>query len=170
MSLLCPMGLRGQIKKSPHRGRWSDLIPFVMTSSNHVYIVCSIPKGVFTVLKHVYRVKKSPYLYSARNFPSYPMWDIILDLIDEGFWWTLRRPCVAMNAWVIWTWGGPSWWRIFDWLQLFKMPTSKKNQQERWYHLTWPHLCFPFRLKTDSPNFKYVTLLRKRLSWTSLSI
>ena len=29
-------------------------------------------------LKCVYRVKRSPYLYSVRNFPSYPMWDVTL--------------------------------------------------------------------------------------------
>ena len=27
-------------------------------------------------LKRVYRVKRSPYLYNAKNFPPYLMWDI----------------------------------------------------------------------------------------------
>ena len=42
----------------------------------HVDIIRFGPKGALTALKCVYRVKRSPYLYSVRNFPPYPMWDV----------------------------------------------------------------------------------------------
>ena len=43
---------------------------------NRIDIVRFGPKGVLTALKRVYLVKRSLYIYSARNFLSYPMWDI----------------------------------------------------------------------------------------------
>ena len=33
-------------------------------------------QGAITALKHVYKVERSPYLYSARKFLPYPMWDV----------------------------------------------------------------------------------------------
>ena len=44
---------------------------------NHVDIVRFEPKGAFATLKCVYRVTRSAYLCSVRNFPPYPMWDFI---------------------------------------------------------------------------------------------
>ena len=40
---------------------WTDL-------ETRVHIVRFAPKGVLTILKHVFRVKRSPYLYSIINF------------------------------------------------------------------------------------------------------
>ena len=33
-------------------------------------------QGALTALKRVYKVERSPYLYSARKFLPYPMWDV----------------------------------------------------------------------------------------------
>ena len=33
-------------------------------------------RGAHTTLKRVYEVERSPYLYSARKFLPYPMWDV----------------------------------------------------------------------------------------------
>ena len=63
-------------KQTPHRGRGSTLIPFVRPAPNRVDIVRFRPKGALTALKRIYRVKRSPYLYSAKNFPPHPMWDV----------------------------------------------------------------------------------------------
>ena len=40
-------------------------------------IVRSRPKGTFTALRRVYKVKKNLYIYNLDNFLPYPMWDII---------------------------------------------------------------------------------------------
>ena len=54
----------------------SSHIDFSLPAPNRVDIVRFGPKEVLTALKHVYLVKKSLYIYSARNFLPYPMWDI----------------------------------------------------------------------------------------------
>ena len=43
----------------------------VTTAPNHLDIVCFGPKGVLKTLKRVYKVMRSLYLYSVRNFPPY---------------------------------------------------------------------------------------------------
>ena len=48
----------------------------VTTHTNHVDIVRFGPKGALTTLKCVYRVTRSPYLFSTRNFPPYLMGDV----------------------------------------------------------------------------------------------
>ena len=53
----------------------SALIAFVTLAPNRVGIVRFGLKEALTALKRVYKVKKTPYLYSAKNFPPYPMWD-----------------------------------------------------------------------------------------------
>ena len=53
----------------------SALISFVTLAPNRVGIVRFGLKEALTALKHVYKVKKTPYLYSTKNFPPYPMWD-----------------------------------------------------------------------------------------------
>ena len=50
--------------KPPHGGQESTLIN----------IVRSVPKGVLMTLKHIYKFKRSSYLYSVRNF--LPLFDI----------------------------------------------------------------------------------------------
>ena len=39
-------------------------------------LVCFGPKRTLTTLKRVYLVKRNLYIYSVRNFLSYPIWDI----------------------------------------------------------------------------------------------
>ena len=51
--------------KPPHR-----------SISNRVNIVRFRPKGAFRALRHIYKVKRSPYLYNIRNFSLYSMWDV----------------------------------------------------------------------------------------------
>lgn len=64
--------------KPPHQGQGSGLIPFMLQlTPNCVDIVLSVPKGTLTTLKCIYKVKKSFYIYSTRNFLSYLIWDII---------------------------------------------------------------------------------------------
>ena len=45
-------------------------------ASIRVNIVLSGLKRAFMGLKHIYRIKKSSYLYSVRIFPFYSMWDV----------------------------------------------------------------------------------------------
>ena len=45
-------------------------------ASIRVNNVLSRLKRAFMALKHIYRIKKSSYLYSVRNFPFYSMWDV----------------------------------------------------------------------------------------------
>ena len=45
--------------------------------TKRVDIVRFGPKGTLMILKYIYRVKKSSYLYSGKNFLLYPMWDVI---------------------------------------------------------------------------------------------
>ena len=51
-------------------------ILYVRPAPNRINIIRFNPKGALTTLKRVYRVKRSPYLYSVRNFPPYPIWDV----------------------------------------------------------------------------------------------
>ena len=48
------------ITNTPHAANYVDIIRFGL-------------KGALTALKRVYLVKKSLYIYSARNFLPYPM-------------------------------------------------------------------------------------------------
>ena len=57
-SSLCLMVLWGQTDKYPHRGR------------------AFRPKGALIVLKCIYLIKRSFYIYSVRSFLLYSMWDI----------------------------------------------------------------------------------------------
>ena len=74
-----------EAKQTPHRGRRSDLIPFVMARFlrstlipyfNCVDIVRFGPKMTLTTLKYIYRVTRNPYLYSVKNFFLYSMWNV----------------------------------------------------------------------------------------------
>ena len=67
----------------------------------HVDIVCFRPKGTLTTLKRIYKVTRSPYLYSAMNFLPYLMWDVTntphanttSSLCSIGLWgWTDEHP------------------------------------------------------------------------------
>ena len=44
--------------------------------SNCVDIIRSEPKRL-TILKHIYNIKRSSYLYNVKNFFPYLVWDII---------------------------------------------------------------------------------------------
>ena len=59
------MGLRGQTDKAKQT-----------PTPNHVDIVRFWPKGALTALKRVYLIKRNLYIYCAKNFLPYPMWDI----------------------------------------------------------------------------------------------
>ena len=90
-SSLCPTGLWGQIdkhpyeaKQTPHWGRGSALIPFVMTHFQPCRYCPFWAQGALTALKRVYRVTRSSYLYSVRNFPPYLMWDVTVSIHR---WW-----------------------------------------------------------------------------------
>ena len=72
-----PWDCGAKLNRLPHRGRGSALIPFVTTRPNHVDIYCPLQvQGSLTALKRVYKVERSPYLYNARKFLPYPMWDV----------------------------------------------------------------------------------------------
>ena len=51
-------------------------MPFVTTWPNHIDIVRFEPQGALTALKRVYLVEKSLYLFSARKFLPYSIWDV----------------------------------------------------------------------------------------------
>ena len=80
MSSLCPTGLEGQIdrqaswgQKNPHTevGINSDTI------CNNPLQLCPLwAKWVPHDFKTRHMVKKKPYLFSARNFLPYSIWDI----------------------------------------------------------------------------------------------
>ena len=54
---------------------WKGMV-VVLTRSQPCRYCLFGPKGALTALKRVYLVKRSIYIYSARNFPPYPMWDV----------------------------------------------------------------------------------------------
>ena len=75
-SSLCPMGLRGQMEQTPtsRSGIGSDTI---CNDPAQPCRYCPLrAQGALTTLKRVYKVERSPYLYSARKFLPYPMWDV----------------------------------------------------------------------------------------------
>ena len=75
-SWLCPMGLRGQTEQTPtsRSGIGSDTI---CNDPAQPCRYCPLrAQGALTALKRVYKVERSPYLYSARKFLPYPMWDV----------------------------------------------------------------------------------------------
>ena len=47
------------------------------TPPNGMNIVCFRLKRALTALIQVYKIKKNLYIYNVRNFPPYPIWDII---------------------------------------------------------------------------------------------
>ena len=56
--------------------KYSTWYCIITTYSNRVEIVRFGPKKTITALKRVHLVKMSMYIYSAKNFLPYPMWDI----------------------------------------------------------------------------------------------
>ena len=62
--------------KPPHRGWGLALIPFVTTHSQPCRYCPFWTQRALTALKRVYLVKRSLYIYSARNILPYPIWDI----------------------------------------------------------------------------------------------
>ena len=70
------MGLRGQTEQTPTSGSGigSDTI---CNDPAQPCRYCPLRvQGALTALKRVYKVERSPYLYSARKFLPYPMWDV----------------------------------------------------------------------------------------------
>ena len=70
------MGLRGQKEQTPTSGSGigSDTI---CNDPAQPCRYCPLrAQGALTALKRVYKVERSPYLYSARKFLPYPMWDV----------------------------------------------------------------------------------------------
>lgn len=62
--------------KLPHWVHRLALIPFAITHSQSCkYYLLWAQKALMT-LKHVYVVKRSPYIYRTRNLFPYLMWDI----------------------------------------------------------------------------------------------
>ena len=70
---------------------------------NHMMFkkVNSKPKGTLMVLKHVYMIKRSLYIYSVKNFLPYPMWDII-------FWHALY-PYSFLSLFLFWFFSSINW-------------------------------------------------------------
>ena len=64
-------------KKPPHRGQGLTLIPFIMIRSQPCKDCLLFAQRGPHSLKRVYKVKRSSYLYSPRNFFPYPIWNVI---------------------------------------------------------------------------------------------
>ena len=60
------------------QGRGLTLIPFVTTHTQSCRYCPLWTQKALTALKCVYMIKRSSYLYTAKNFPPYPMWNVTL--------------------------------------------------------------------------------------------
>ena len=145
--LVVSHGIAGSNKQTPltglnkplHQGRGSALIPFVTTHSQ-LCRYCSLwTKEALTALKHVYLVKMSLYIYSAKNILPYSMWNITnykwyqsrSPTLMWGFVWP-RKGCLSVwprnpmghNEDVVSAWGGCLW-----------CPTSDRGE------CSWHFIC-----------------------------
>ena len=114
----------------------SIFLVIIVTTHTQLYRYYSLyVQRVLTILKHAYRIKRNIYIYSVRNFPPYPIWDvtnIIIGWLTMGWETMYMSVCnilLRSNPFFIWnnTFNSKSIWRKSFRLCLVLESTKKKK-------------------------------------------